>query len=125
MNAEPPLQSLVIVSASVSRLAGGIFFKQCAQRLWRSLYEVDVRVLALRDRFTNEDLAGWLPLIPKTYNENASAEIRIFEGFGEGARKRRAIHPASTRHLAAIFTISMGLGKAHRQAGCYLSARHA
>lgn len=101
MNAEPQLPSLVIVSASVSRSAGGVSqaVRPAALALLRR--QVDVRVLALLDRFTNQDLVDWLPLIPKTYEAMPPQKL----GYSRGLRRALEKAEQSIVHQHGIWQL--------------------
>lgn len=59
----------LILTASISRLAGGLFYS--VRRLHQSISEegVEVRVIGLRDRYSDEDSTKWLPIAAETHHQ--------------------------------------------------------
>ncbi|MFM8763445.1 MAG: hypothetical protein ACKOEZ_01215, partial [Spartobacteria bacterium] len=64
------------VLESVSRADGGIFEAERALQCALSRQGVDVRVVGLRDEFTELDAARWSPIRPRV------ADVRAPVGFG-------------------------------------------
>jgi glycosyltransferase involved in cell wall biosynthesis len=56
----------LVLTPSISRLAGGLFYS--VRRLHQSISDqgVEVRVVGLRDRYSHEDCTEWLPITAET-----------------------------------------------------------
>jgi glycosyltransferase involved in cell wall biosynthesis len=92
-----------VVTASTSRLAGGLF--SSVRRLHQTLshdHAVNVRVYALHDQFTGEDEALWKPLAIKTFPVSGPRQF----GYSPSLRRAMLASGADIGHTHGLWMYS-------------------
>jgi glycosyltransferase involved in cell wall biosynthesis len=105
---------LVVATLSASREAGGLF--ESVRFSSRALLEagVEVDVMALRDRFTREDLPRWEPLQPKVVDFTGPRQFLFSPEFG---RTLEALRPDLMHTHGLWQPSSLAVWRHHKKRG--------